>query len=299
MQVNFNHLYYFWVVASEGGISKAANKLHLTPQTVSAQLNSLEERLERRLFVKEGRSIKLTEFGVLTKSYADEIFLKAQEWAHTAASGQLNTATTCTIGVTDGLPKSLISKWLSPVLEVEQNVVLDCQDGKLEDLLAQMALHKLDFILTDLPLLPDFEPAAYCQSIGHSSIGFFAPRKLYETYQPDFPKSLHQAKLVMPGATSGLSRSLAQWFELYDIEPHVTVYANDIALMKSLGRDGFGLFPAPLIVEEEISNNFNVSCVGMAEKIKQEYYIITPQRTIVHPVTSAIVNRALSLNISD
>ena len=313
MQVNYNHLYYFWVTATEGGISRAAEKLHLAPQTVSAQIAALEERLGRALFIKQGRTLALTEFGALTKSYADEMFDKAQEWLHTAASGEKHVTTMCRVGVTDGLPKTLISKWLSPALESDQHVLLDCQDGNLEELLAQLALHKLDMILTDLPLIADAELSVYCQNIGHSDIGFFAPlsqkpkseiKRSSNSYTAAsneqlaerFPACLHQNKVVMPGLKTSLTRSLKQWFEVNDIDPDITVYANDIALMKSLGRDGFGMFPAPLIIKEEIMEKFHVGYIGKADKVTQEYHLITPQRSIVHPFVAKIVSMAAGLN---
>ncbi|REL26487.1 LysR family transcriptional regulator [Thalassotalea euphylliae] len=318
MQVNYNHLYYFWVTATEGGISRAAEKLHLAPQTVSAQIAALEERLGRALFIKRGRTLALTEFGALTKSYADEMFHKAQEWLHTAASGEKHVATMCRVGLTDGLPKTLISKWLSPALDNDQHVLLDCQDGNLDELLAQLTLHKLDMILTDLPLIADVELSVYCQNIGYSDIGFFAP--MSEIKRPPsskpktplssspssatsneqltntFPVCLHQKRMVMPGFNTSLTRSLMQWFEVNEIKPDITVYANDIALMKSLGRDGFGMFPAPLIIKEEIMDKFHVGYIGKADNVTQEYHLITPQRSIVHPFVAKIVSMAAGLN---
>ena len=294
--INYNHLYYFWVTAREGGITRAAEVLHLTPQTVSAQISSLETRLDRKLFVKEGRKLKLTDFGVVTKSYADEIFNKANEWLNTAVSGEHDVATVCRVGITDGLPKSLVSKWLAPVKELCGSVQLDCEDGKLEDLLAALSLHKLDLILTDLPLTHDFQLASKCQNIGKSSIGFFALEESADELAKDFPQSLNTSKMVMPGSDSPLTKALEHWFEIQNLSPQVSVYANDIALMKSLGRDGFGVFAAPLVVKEEIIDKYHVKLIGSTKKVQQQYYLITPKRTIEHPVVSAITAEAIALS---
>ena len=301
MQVNYNHLYYFWVTANEGGISRAAQKLNLAPQTISAQIAALEERLDRPLFIKQGRNLELTEFGALTKSYADDMFAKAQEWLHTVASGEKHVTTMCRVGVTDGLPKTLASKWLSPAITGEQHVTLDIQDGNLDELIGQLALHKLDMVLTDLPLIADIDLPLYCQHIGHSDIGFFASRSDgdFDDLVANFPLCLHQAQVVMPGQNSSLTRSLMQWFDMNKITPDIMVYATDIALMKSLGRDGFGIFPAPLMIKEEIMGKFNVAYIGKAENISQEYQLITPQGSIVHPLVSNIVKIAAGINRSD
>lgn len=292
VNVNYNHLYYFWVVAEQGGITRAAEMLHLTPQTISAQITSLEQRVGRKLFEKKGRQLHLTDFGSVTKSYADEMFDKANEWLHTVVSGQQSVTSVCRVGVTDGLPKSLVSKWLSPILEMESHVQLECQDGKLEELLALMSAHKLDLILTDMPFSPEVHLTVDCQLLGKSSIGVFASEELVEQVKPDFPISLDGLEMVMPGQGTSLCQNLEQWFELHRVQPKVTVYANDIALMKTLGRDGFGVFAAPMIVKEEIIDKFHVSLAGKIDKVTQEYFLITPKRTIIHPVTAAIVKAA-------
>ncbi|GHG00824.1 transcriptional activator NhaR [Thalassotalea marina] len=296
ININYNHLYYFWVCATEGGVSKAAEVLHLTPQTVSAQISSLEQRLGHKLFEKSGRTLKLTEFGAVTKTYADDIFSKAHEWLNTAVTGEHNATAICRVGVTDGLPKSLVSKWLSPMLQVNSSVRLDCEDGSIDDLLLLLSRHKLDLILTDIPLSPDFHDLAECQKIGKSAMGIFAEEKTADALAAQFPQSLHQQKMVMPGTATPISIQLEHWFNLNAIQPQVTVYATDIALMKTLGRDGFGLFAAPLIVEQEIKSQFHVKRIGVAEKVFQEYFLITPRRSIVHPAVTEIVKSASKLS---
>lgn len=296
ININYNHLYYFWVCATEGGVSKAAEVLHLTPQTVSAQISSLEQRLGHKLFEKSGRTLKLTEFGVITKTYADDIFSKAHEWLNTAVTGEHSATAICRVGVTDGLPKSLISKWLSPMLQVDTPVRLDCEDGNIDDLLVLLSRHKLDLILTDIPLSPDFHDLAECKKIGKSAMGIFAEQSVANSFSSGFPQSINHQKMVMPGTSSPLSIQLEHWFDVNAIKPQVTVYANDIALMKTLGRDGFGLFAAPLIVEQEIQNQLHVKRIGLAETVFQEYFLITPRRSIVHPAVTEIVKSASKLS---
>ena len=296
ININYNHLYYFWVCASEGGIGKGAQTLNLTPQTVSAQIATLEQRLGHKLFQKSGRKIQLTEFGAITKSYADDIFSKANEWLHTAVSGERNATAICKVGVTDGLPKSLISKWLSPVLQLDTPVRLDCEDGHIDELLTLLSRHKLDLILTDLPLSPEFRSIAKCQQIGKSSIGFFAPENEADKLSENFPDNLSRTKMVMPGSGSPISMALEHWFDQQMLHPEVSVYATDIALMKTLGRDGFGVFAAPLIVQDEIIDKFHVNMIGKPSEIYQEYFLITPQRSIPHPVVTEIVKSASQLS---
>jgi len=293
--INYNHLYYFWVVANEGGINKAASVLHLTPQTISAQISSLETRLGQKLFEKQGRKLKLTDFGSLTKSYADQMFITAREWMNISSSGENEITAMCRVGITDGLPKSLVSKWLSPILALNKPVKLDCQDGKLDDLQDDLFSHQLDMILTDLPMSPDFKDQASCQMIGKSSIGIFAPDESADELITNFPKSINNQPMVMPGSNSILAMHLEQWLKENNIVPNISVYANDIALMKTLGRDGFGLFAAPLLVEEEVTDKFHVKLIGVVEGVIQDYYLITPTRTIVHPIVTEVIEHAQQL----
>ncbi|WP_371374748.1 LysR family transcriptional regulator [Thalassotalea aquiviva] len=292
MNINFNHLYYFWVTANEGGISKAAKSLHLTPQTVSAQIASLEQRLERKLFEKRGRTLALTDYGVLTKVYADEMFNKANEWMQTIQTGEQDWSNYCRVGITDGLPKSLVSMWLTPLLDHHKTHQVDCQDGSLEELIERQCNYEIDLILTELPMPSKYHLNAHCERIGTSPIGLFSPEPLATKISDNLPHSLDQKRFVMPGLGTPLCMQLEQWFEQHHIAPTVSMYASDIALMKTLGRDGFGSFAAPLILKQEIMSTFEVSLVCEFEHIKQDYFAITPKRSFLPPIVKAIVNHA-------
>jgi LysR family transcriptional activator of nhaA len=294
--INFNHLYYFWTVAEHGGITKAAEVLYLTPQTISAQIHALEERIGKKLFEKQGRKLKLTSEGHVTKSYADEIFSKASEWLDTLAQDKKHISMECRVGVTDGMPKSLVTKWLSPILQLNADVQLDCQDGNLDELLEQMENHQLDLILTDLPLATHAAQNVMIKLLGRSGIGMFGCEFDLAKGDVDFPACVNGQRIVMPGKNSALSHRIEQWQNQHNLKLHKTVYANDIALMKSLGRDGFGMYAAPMIVKDEIILQYQATFLGQMDGVEQEYYLITPKRSISHPITSAIVASATELN---
>ncbi len=290
--INYNHFYYFWVVSNEGSIAKACKVLHLTPQTISAQISMLEQRQGKKLFKREGRSLVLTEFGKLTKQYADDMFAIAEEWLETTSGQQGNYAQHINVGISDALPKSLVSKWLEPVLKNEQTINLTCVDGTQQDLLAQLAVHKLDIVLADIPSDTHYHLKVYCHEIGKSEIGLFAKKEWVEDFKLAFPACITEKKLLLPGKDNPLNRAIEYWLHENNLQVSIAGHVDDSALMKSLGKSGFGIFPAPLMVQDEIEQNFGMSMIGKIDNVFQSYYLFTPDRIVSHSIFDELVNQS-------
>ncbi|WP_105169476.1 transcriptional activator NhaR [Pseudoalteromonas sp. T1lg23B] len=290
--INYNHLYYFWQVSRHGSIAAASKVLHLTPQTVSAQITSLEQRLGKALFLREGRGLRLTEFGQIAQQYADDMFAIAHEWLETTSGDVGTLSRTLKVGISDALPKSLVSKWLAPLIENERIANLHCIDGQQAELLAQMAIHKLDLVLADKPLDNSLPFKVFCHEIGKSQLGFFGTSSWQQNLQSNYPNTLADVPVVLPAKSSPVTNAIHYWLDELGIEISVAGHVDDSALMVALGQQGFGLFPAPLSVKEEIERNRDVCFIGPIDNVYQHYYAFTPDRLIKDSIYSEFVRYA-------
>jgi LysR family transcriptional activator of nhaA len=290
--LNFKHLRYFWMVAANGTIARAAEILHVTPQTISGQLRELEEQVDAKLFQKSGRNLVLTDTGRLVFSYADEMFRLGDELQDVIEGRSPGAALTLTVGVAMVVPKLLAYRVLEPVLNMPESVRLVCLEASLADLLADLSVHKIDLVLADAPMSPTLNVRAYNHLLGESGLSFFATRKAARKYKAGFPLSLNAAPMLMPTASSALRRSIEQWLEQQDIRPMVVAEFEDRALMKAFGEAGTGIFTSPTAVEEDVVAKYGVSVIGRTEEIKERFYAISAERRIKHPAVSAITEAA-------
>jgi len=290
--LNLKHLRYFWSVATHGSIARAAEILHLTPQTISGQLRELEDHIGSKLFAKSGRNLELTDTGRLVFSYADDIFRLGDELEDVLAGRTPSGGMRLNVGIAMIVPKLLAHRVLAPVLSMPEPVRLVCAERPLVDLLAELSVHKLDLILADSPLSPALNIRAYNHPLGESETTFFAPSKLAASLSDGFPRSLDGAPMLMPTAGSALSRALEHWFSSRKIRPRVVAEIEDRALMKTFGDAGVGVFTVPRSVEADVLAKYNVRVIGRAPDLKEPLYAITAERRIKHPAVSLITEAA-------
>ena len=290
--LNYHHLLYFWTAAREGSIAKACRRLHLTQPTVSGQIKSLERALKAKLFQRAGRSIALTETGRLVYRYADEIFAIGRELQDAVAGRATGRGLRLVVGVADTLPKLLIHRLLQPALDLEEPVELTCIDGDPDRLLAQLALHELDLVVSDYPANPRLGIKVFNHLLGDCGITFFATAPLARQYRRGFPGSLANAPLLLPAGNAALRRSLDQWFDELGIRPAVRGEFSDSALLKAFGGRGEGLFVAPTAVENEIRRMYGVVIVGRDERVRERFYAISAEKRLAHPAVLAITHAA-------
>jgi LysR family transcriptional regulator, transcriptional activator of nhaA len=288
--LNYHHLLYFWVVAHEGSIAAATRKLHLTQPTISAQLRLLEESLGEKLFEKSGRSLVLTESGKVTLRYADEIFALGRELRDTLRDRPTGRPMRVHVGIADVVPKLVAYRVLRPAFQTDIQMV--CREASSEALLTLLGQHEVDLVLTDAPA--SAAPLrAYNHLLGESGTTFFAaPALAASLKKKPFPKSLHGAPLLLPGAATQIRRSLELWLDSTGIVPKRVGEFDDLALMTAFGRGGTGIFPAPAAIEKEIGAEYNVRVVGRLPEVKERFYAVTAERKIKNPVVSAITSAA-------
>ena len=289
--LNYKHLHYFWAVVRAGGITRAAEKLHLTPQTLSGQVKQLEDSVGVALFTQVGKRLELTEAGRVAYSYADEMFSLAAELGEALKTLPAGRAQSFRVGVADAVPKSLAHRLLAPSQHAAEAVRLVCREGKLENLLAELALHRLDCVLSIRPAPAGLSLRTWNHKLGGSGIGLYAPRAL-KLSPKAFPQCLHGQPLLLPSDDSPVRAQLMDWFEKQRVVPRVVAEFDDTALMKTFGRAGAGVFPAPLVIADEIAHAYDARLLGAAGGIDETYYAISTERRVSHPGVRAVIDAA-------
>lgn len=297
--LNYKQLHYFWRVAKAGSIARAAEQLRLAPQTISAQIGTLEDALETELFRRVGRRLELTAAGHLTLTYADEIFQIGKELEETVRNRPGGGDMLFRVGVADVVPKSIAYRLLAPALGGAGRVRLICREDKLERLFAELAIHKVDLVIADRPLPSELGVKGYSHSLGRTPIAFFAKPSLALRHREGFPRSLDGAPMLMPSEGATMRGALTRWFNAHQIEPRIVGEFDDSALMKAFGGAGAGIFPAPEILADEIREQYAAEMIGRADSVTARYYAISVERKLTHPAVLAIseaATAALSLD---
>lgn len=290
--LNYHHLLYFWTVAREGSLAKAAEKLLLSQSTISGQIRSLERALETKLFQKIGRNLALSESGKVVYRYADEIFGLGRDLCATLAGQSETRLSRVEIGVADVLPRWIVYQLLEPALKLSESIQLVCHDDKTERLLSRLALNELDLVLTDMPTGPLIKVRAYSHLLGECGISFLGPTDLAKKHKRGFPQPLDQAPLLLPMEGSALRRSLDEWFQTERIRPLVRCEIGDCDLFEVFAHGGAGIFAAPTILEHRVRRQFSVDVVGRVKTIREKYFSISTERKIQNPVVIAILESA-------
>ncbi len=290
--LNYHHLLYFWMVAKEGGITQAAEQLHLSQPTLSSQIKKLETSIGSQLFDRVGRSLVLTETGQTVFRYADEIFTLGRELTDTLKGRPSPERLRLSVGVPDVLPKLVVYQLLKPALSLQEQVQFECYEGKLHELLAELALHRLDIVLADAPLTAQSHIRAFNHLLGQCGVTVFATSELAKKYRRRFPTSLRDAPMLLPTHNTALRRELERWFDEQDIRPEVVHEFEDSAILKVFGQAGEGLFAAPTAIESQVSKQYGVRVVGRIADVVERFYAISVERKLKHPAVVAISTSA-------
>jgi LysR family transcriptional activator of nhaA len=286
--LNYHHLLYFWVVAREGGLLPAGKVLSLSHPTLSAQIHALEDHFGEKLFTKVGRKLALTEMGRVVYRYADEIFTLGQEMVDTVKGRATGQPMRLLVGIVDSVPKLVVRALLQPALQLSEPVRLVCHENDYDRLLAELAVHTLDIVISDAPVPAGSHVRAFNHLLGECGVTFFGTRALVAKYKRGFPKSLDGAPVLLPLENLTLRRSLNQWFDAHDIRPHIVAEFEDSALLNVFGADGLGLFAGHSVVEREVIAQHGVSVLGRAAGVNERFYAISVERRLKNPAVVAI-----------
>lgn len=290
--LNYKHLHYFRTVAKAGAINRAAEKLHLTPQTLSGQISLLEDRMGVALFRRSGRRLELTDAGRTALTYADEIFQVGAELEEALQNRATTRAHPFRVGIADVVPKAIAYQLLAPALMLAEPVKLVCREDRLEQLAAELSIHRLDMVLADRPLPSSMDIKGYSHPLGECGISFLAARSVVDGLAPDFPHNLHGAPLLIPGEDSALRAPLLRWLERRDIQPLIVGEFDDSALMSAFGQAGAGVFPVPLTTAPEMMRQYEVVELGRSQEIRERFFAISVERRLSHPAVVAVSEAA-------
>lgn len=294
--LNLNQLRCFWAVARAGGVHRASEQVHLTPQTLSGQISKLEETLGVPLFEREGRRLVLTETGRLALSYAEDIFRATGELENVLRQrpGGGERRTLFRVGIADVVPKSIIYRLLAPALELAEPVRLVCREDKLPRLLAELGIHELDLVIADAPHPPGLDVKCYSHALGSSGVAFLASAALARTLprKTAFPQVLGHAPLLLPGLDSALRGPLLRWLNDAGVHPQVAGEFEDGALMKAFGQAGAGVFPVPAAIAAEVCEQLAAQELGRTDELREQFWAISAERRLSHPATLAVIGAA-------
>lgn len=291
-RLNYSHLLYFWLVAREGGVSKAAERVRLAQPTLSGQIRTLESVLGERLFEKVGRRLQLTEMGRLVFRYADEIFSLGEELMDAVKRRPTGGPLRLTIGLADVITKPVAHRLILPMLEGPDPVRVVVREDSPEKLLAALVTNELDVLILDSPPGPDTGVVVFSYRLGESGVTLLARPELAKRYRRRFPKALNGAPFLLPGRTTGLRRGLEQWFDRHQIRPQVVGEFDDSALIMEFGHGGSGIFAVPSIVERDVRRKHGVARVGHVDGVQRQLFAVAPKRRFSHPGVVKLIERA-------
>ncbi len=290
--INYKHLHYFWVVAKQGGVARASERLHLTPQTISGQISLLEDKLGEALFNKVGRNLELTETGRLVLSYADEIFSLGTELEEALHNLPIDRPMVFKVGVAEVVPKTIAYRLLAPAMELPDPVRIVCKENSLDNLLGELALHRIDMVIADGPIPPGLNVRGYNHFLGESGISFLAVPKLAGKLRRNFPESLNGSPILLPSEINIVQSRLLKWLDGLHIHPRIIGEFDDSALMKVFGQAGAGIFVAPTAIVDEVARHYGVQVIGDTEEVREQFYAISIERRLSHPAVVAITETA-------
>ncbi|MCC4117741.1 transcriptional activator NhaR [Aromatoleum toluclasticum] len=286
--LNYRHLYYFWVVAKEGGIARAAERLDMAVQTVSTQVRELERSLGYALFRSVGRGIELTDAGATAVRYAEQIFQLGEALPAAVQEAANAQGVRLAVGIADALPKPAVRHLLQPAVQTP-NLRLQCQEGDFDDLLADLALHRLDVVLADRPAPANPNLRVFSHRLGKSSVAWYVRADIAAKVEKDFPACLADLPLLLPTTDSAVRSRLDDWLARHGIRPRIVGEFEDSALLATFGESGLGAFPAPELSSDEFVRSRGLALLGRCPDVVEHFYAISAQRKVDHPVIRSLL----------
>lgn len=290
--LNYHHLFYFWKVVRAGSITRACKELRLAPPTVSAQLRSLEGQMGEKLLIRSGRSLVPTEMGRLVFRYAEEIFGLGMELMDAVKQRPTGKPLRLAIGVDDVLPKEIAHALIDPAMRLPESVRILCREAGLERLVAELAVHELDVVLSDAPAAPSLNIRAYNHPLGECGVIWVGTPAIAKALRRGFPRSLDGAPILLPTDDTAIRRGLDQWCAAQGVQPVLVGEFEDYALLHVFGGRGMAAFPAFQVLQKELKRHYGLERIGLAKGVKGRFFAISVEKKVRHPAVAAICEAA-------
>jgi LysR family transcriptional activator of nhaA len=285
-QINLKHLRYFAEVARRGSVSAAARALFVTPQTVSGQIQELEQSVGQPLFDRVGKRLILTTAGHTALDYANAIFALGDELGAVLRSEARARRILLRVGITDSVPKLLTVATLAPLIEKHRDELeLTCQEGAYPELLGRAAIGELDMVLGDATAPASLARSLHVMMLAEDGISFLAAPALAARLKGRFPRNLNESPfLSSSGNHSVLGPALDAWFARHDIRPQVVGRIDDSALLKGFAHSGLGIAAVPTAIEDDVASQYGLKVVGRTDEVKQALYLARARVRKAHPL---------------
>lgn len=288
--MNYHHLYYFWKVAQEGSLSKAADQLRLSHSTLSTQIRSLESFLGGELFLRSGRALSLTALGKDVLGYADEIFRVGSELVEMAAGRSISQRVALRLGVVDAVPKTVTYRFVEPALRLPLRAPLYVRQDNLETLLNEMAAGRIHVILSDQPPPQGFPVHLYCNVLWETPILLYGTAAVVEKHGAGFPESLTGAPLLLPTQRSNLRHLIDEWLTERGLQVDVVGEFDDAATLGLFGCTGHGLFPVRAALSAEVEGATGATRIGELAGLRERFYAISTERRMRRAETRVLLD---------
>jgi len=284
--LNYHHLQYFWLVAKEGSIAKAATRLNVSQPTISTQLKRLEKSVGEPLFQKRGRYLELTATGRQAYEYADRIFAIGKELSGVLRGRSAQRPLPFVVGVQSGMPAAVVDRILRPAFHLTEPVQLICRTGELMPLVAELAINRVQLVLSETVLDPVVFIRAVCRPVAEAVVVLRGRDDLIQRYRRGFPKSLDDAPLLLPVAGSTFRQQLEAWFDANRIHPQRVAESDNPALLESFAQAGLGLQPCPQFTD---ARSGSPPVLGPLTDLRVQYYAISRDEPLGHPALAAVL----------
>ncbi len=286
---NYHHLYYFYVIAQEGSISKATKQLRLAQPTLSAQLRQFEEFLNVKLFIREKRKLILTDEGHKVLSYAKLIFDIGQELKDRMVDLSHQGRPHISIGISNFVPKTIVDLLLNFILVSDGETYIQLKKDRMDRLVRDLDDHIVDIILTDTPFEAKLSGDIRNKFIGKIPIVFCAHPRIAKRLK-NFPKCLHETPLLFPTAPAQIAYALKEFFYEHHIEPKIVAELQDIEAIRRLALRGYGVAPLNLLTVKEAPSRQKLTIINAKSKkhVYEKVYLISKTRKQELPVVEHI-----------
>jgi len=288
--LNYHHLRYFRAVAKTGNLSRASAELGRTPQTLSHQIQALEDTLGTPLFERRGRRLVLTEAGSQVLGYAEEIFSLGEDLLEMVERRSGERPLRLTVGVADVLPKRVAHALIRPVFRIPREVRIVCREAAPERLLADLAIQEVDLVLSDASIPPSVSVRAHSRLLLETGVKLMASPSLAQELRASFPESLSGAPLLVPTERAAMRREIAHWLDAHGVHPLIVGEFDDFALMGVFAQAGNGAFAVPEVMANEAGLEFEVEPVADLDGITVSFFALCLEQSVKRPAVRAILD---------
>lgn len=286
--LNYHHLLYFWEIARNHSVSRAAKEMGVSQPTVSAQLKALEASLGEPLFIRDGRDLLLTELGQSVFDYANEIFTLGRELEEAVSSRRSGRTVRLRIGITDTMPKLVAHVLIRPAMRVGPDLRLLIREDRHERLMNELQSHQIDLVLAHEPAPASAQFKGACYPLGESGVSFLTAGDLHKQLTGAFPQSMNEAPMYLPMPGSSLRRGMDNWFAQIGVRPRIVGEFGDSGLLQTFGQGGTAIFPCLTLVERQLTQQLRARVIGRTQEVRERFFAISSGKRLTHPAVLAI-----------